>query len=138
MFDAPNRAMPTQPPPRKVFLPKKTSPKKALPTRATDLRMRSYVVDEIHAYAAIRDIAVAEAEKEPSSLNVERACIANEFVENCLKPMRPPYEAQYLEQAGAARQLETCQDVRIRLSLLRAHLQAITQAPVTAETTPAA
>ena len=131
ILDAPLPSMPTQPPLRKVFLPKKTSQKRALPPRPADLRMRSYIVDEIHAYVAIRDIALSEAEKEPNTVNVERACIANEFVEKCLKPMRPPYESQCLEQAGAARELENCQDVRIRLSLLRAHVEAMSH-PTTA------
>lgn len=89
--------------------------------------MTSYIVDEIHAYIAIRDIAIAEAEKELTLLNLERACIANEFVENCLKPARTPYEAQNLAEADAAGALDTCQDVRIRLSLLRAHLDAMGQ-----------
>ena len=65
--------------------------------------MTSYVVDEINAYVAIRDIALAEAEKEPSSVNLERVRIANDFVKNCLKPARPPYEAQHLPETDAAR-----------------------------------
>ena len=89
--------------------------------------MRSYIIDEIRAYVTIRDLAVAEAEKEPSMLNLERACIANEFVEKYLQPARHPYEAQHLEEPEAAREREHCQDVRIRLSLLRAHLEALAQ-----------
>ena len=89
--------------------------------------MMSYVVDEINAYIVIRDIALAEAEKEPSSVNLERARISNDFVENCLKPARPPYEAQYLPKADAARERGCCQAVKVRLSLLRAHLDAISR-----------
>src|SRR4051794_32773612 len=107
--------MPTPPPPRKIFLPK--AKRQPLPSRPTDFRMTSYIVDEIVAYAAIRDIAVAEVEKNPNTLNLERACIANEFLEKCLKPARTPYEAQYLQQADAAIALENCQEIRIRLSL---------------------
>ena len=97
--------------------------------------MRSYIADEIRAYTTIRDIAVAEAEKEPNTLNLERACIANEFVEKCLKPARAPYEAQYLASADAAREVESCQEIRIRLSLLRAHIEAMARA-AEAATTP--
>jgi hypothetical protein len=89
--------------------------------------MTSYVVDEIHAYAVIRDIAVAEAEKEPSSVNLERARIANDFVKNCLKPARSPYEAQHLPEIDAARERGRCQAVKVRLALLRAHLDAVSR-----------
>ncbi len=81
----------TQPPLRTVFLPRKTSQKHLpQPTKPSEFRMTSYVVDEINAYVAIRDIALAEAEKDPSSVNMERVRIANDFVENCLKPARSP------------------------------------------------
>ncbi len=75
----------------------------------------------------IRDLAVAEAENEPNMLNLERACIANEFVEKYLQPARHPYEAQHLGEPEAAREREHCQDIRIRLSLLRAHVEALAQ-----------
>ena len=90
--------------------------------------MTSYVLDEINAYVAIRDIALAEAEKEPTSLNLERARIANDFVENCVKPARPPYGAQHLPETDAARERANCQGVKVRLSLIRAHLDAIARA----------
>ena len=89
--------------------------------------MTSYVVDEINAYVAIRDIALAEAEKEPSSVNLERARIANDFVRNCLKPARPPYEAQHLPKTDAARERRRCQAASVRLALLRANLDAISR-----------
>lgn len=115
----------TQPPLRKVFLPKNISQKRQpQAARPTDFRMTSYVVDEINAYVAIRDIALAEAEKETNSVNLERARIANEFVENCLKPARTPYEAQHLPETDAAREFARCHATRVRLSLLRAHLDA--------------
>ena len=59
--------------------------------------MNSYIVDEINAYVAIRDIALAEARRS-KFLNFERARIANDFVENCLKPARSPYESQHLPE----------------------------------------
>lgn len=130
----PSPPMPTPPPPRKVFLPKKGSQKRQSHlTNPADLRMRSYIVDEIHAYTAIRDIAVSEAEKEPTFLTLERACIANEYLENRLKPMRDPYEAQQLSEQDAARELENCQEIRIRLSLLRAHVEAMGREVATPE-----
>jgi hypothetical protein len=89
--------------------------------------MTNYVVDEINAYAVIRDIALAEAEKEPSSLNLERLRIANDFVKDCLKPARPSYKAQHLPEADAARERDRCRDVRVRLTSLRAHLAALSR-----------
>ena len=96
---------------------------------SSDFRMTSYVVDEINAYVAIRDIALAEAEKDPSSVNLERVRIANEFVENCLRPARSPYQSQHLPKPDAARERGRCQAVKVRLSLLRAHLNAMAREP---------
>ena len=87
--------------------------------------MRSYIVDEIHAYATIRDLAMTEAESVTNPLNLERARIANEFVENALKPSRSPYERQHLPQADAGRERQRCKAVRVRLALLQAHLDAV-------------
>ena len=116
-------------PPRTVFLPKNASRKRLpQPAKPSDFRMTSYVVDEINAYVAIREIAIKEAEKEPTSLNLERARIANDFVENCVKPARPPYGAQHLPEKDAARERSNCQGVKVRLSLLRAHLDALARA----------
>jgi hypothetical protein len=118
----------TQPPLRTVFLPKNISQKRFVQTTKTsEFRMNSYVVDEINAYVAIRDIALAEAEKDPNSVNLERVRIANEFVENCLKPARSPYQSQHLPETDAARERGRCQAVKVRLSLLRAKLDAISR-----------
>jgi hypothetical protein len=118
----------TQPPLRTVFLPKNISQKRFVqPTKTSEFRMNSYVVDEINAYVAIRDIALAEAEKDPSTVNLERVRIANEFVENCLKTARSPYESQNLPETDAARERGRCQAVKVRLSLLRAKLDAISR-----------
>jgi hypothetical protein len=120
-----------QPPLRKVFLPKLpkniSQKRRPQPAKPADFGMTSYVVDEINAYIAIREIALAEAEKEPSSVNLQRARIANDFVENCLKPARPPYQAQHLPETDAARERGRCQAVKVRLSLLRGHLEAISR-----------
>jgi hypothetical protein len=119
--------------PRKVFLPKHGSKKRlAKSAKSANQNMTTYVVDEINAFAVIRDIALAEAEKEPSPLNLERARIANNFVENCVKPARSPYGAQHLPEADAAREQKRCGDAKVRLALLQAHLEAVTR-----ETDPA-
>jgi hypothetical protein len=44
-----------------------------------------------------------------------------------LKPPRHPYESQHLQEDEAALEREHCQDVRIRLSLLRAHVEAMAE-----------
>jgi hypothetical protein len=87
--------------------------------------MSTYIADEIRAYATIRDIALAEAEKFTNSLNLERARIANEFVESALKPARTPYESQHLLEGDAAGERQRCEAVKVRLSLLHAHLEAL-------------
>jgi hypothetical protein len=94
--------------------------------------MSTYIADEIRAYATIRDLALAEAETITNSLNLERARIANEFVENALKPARPPYESQHLPEGDAVREHQRCETVRVRLSLLHAHLAAISREHVQA------
>ncbi|HEY2614164.1 MAG TPA: hypothetical protein VGI42_00505 [Chthoniobacterales bacterium] len=91
---------------------------------AADLRMSSYVVDEINAYSAIRDIALAEAEENTDSVNVERVRIANDFVETCLKPARSPYQAQHLPEADAVREHQRCQVVKARIAQLHAKIAA--------------
>src|SRR3954464_7353856 len=87
--------------------------------------MTTYIADEIRAFATIRDLALADAEKVTNPLNLERARIANEFVENALKPSRRPYERQHLPQGDASRERQRCKTVRVRLSLLYAHLEAL-------------
>lgn len=89
--------------------------------------MSTYIADEIQAYATIRDLALAEAEKATNRLNLERARIANEYVENSLKPARSPYEAQHLPEGEAARERQRCEAAKVRLSLLHAHLAAMTR-----------
>ena len=89
--------------------------------------MSTYIADEIQAYGVIRDLALAEAEKVINLVNLERARIANDFVENALKPARGPYEAQHLPEGDAARERQRCEAVKVRLSLLHAHLIAVTR-----------
>ena len=94
---------------------------------STRHEMSTYIADEIQAYGVIRDLAVAEAEKETNALNLERARIANDFVANALKPARSAYARQHLPQADAGRERQRCKAVRVRLALLQSHLDALTR-----------
>jgi hypothetical protein len=94
--------------------------------------MSTYIADEIRAYGVIRDLALAEAEKITNPLNLKRARIANNFVENALKPARPPFESQHLPEGDAARERQRCEAVKVRLSLLHAHLAAMSREHVQA------
>jgi hypothetical protein len=94
--------------------------------------MSTYIADEIRAYATIRDLAIAEAERITNRLNLERARIANDFVENALKPSRTPYESQQLPEGEAARERQRCEAAKMRLSLLHAHLAAMSREQVQA------
>jgi len=79
----------------------------------------AYSVAEINAYIAIRDQLLAEAEKLHSSAKIASTALANDFVEGCLQPARPPYEAQCLPEADAARERQRCERVRERIAQLR-------------------
>jgi hypothetical protein len=79
---------------------------------------RRHAVEEIQAYIVIRDGLLSEAEKKPTSELLRRLSIANDFVENCLKPARSPYEAQCLPEIDAARERQQCQTVRVRIAEL--------------------
>jgi hypothetical protein len=94
--------------------------------------MSTYIADEIRAYATIRDLALAEAERITNSLNLQRARIANDFVENALKPTRAPDESQHLPEGDAVREHQRCEAVKVRLSLLHAHLAALSREHVQA------
>ncbi|HEY2139664.1 MAG TPA: hypothetical protein VGH00_06280 [Chthoniobacterales bacterium] len=89
--------------------------------------MSTYIADEIRAFATIRDLALAEAERITNKLNLERARIANDFVENALKPIRAPHEGQQLPAGEAARERQRCEAAKVRLSLLHAHLAAMSR-----------
>jgi len=60
-------------------------------------------------------------------VNLERVRISNEFVENCLKPARSPYGAQHLPAVDAVRERMRCEAVKVRLALLRAHMDAMSR-----------
>ena len=77
---------------------------------------------EIHAYIAIRDRLLAKAEQVRTESSLDRASDANEFVANCVKPARSPYEAQHLPEAEAARERSQCEAIRVRIKRLRNQL----------------
>lgn len=92
-------------------------------TRGASLGNASYgATDEINAYIAIRDRSLADAERVPTRGTVDRALLANEFVESCLRPVRSPYQAQALSEAHAADQRSRCAAAKARLAQLSARL----------------
>ena len=82
----------------------------------------SEAIDEINAYIAIRDHALADAERVATRGTIDRALLANEFVESCLRPARSPYQAQALPEATAASERKRCAAAKLRLVQLNAHL----------------
>lgn len=74
---------------------------------------------EIYAYIAARDLALAEAERGVSDLTLNRAFLANQLVDNCLKPVRSPYQAQSLPDADAMRERHRCEKAKQRIAQLR-------------------
>jgi len=81
-------------------------------------------VDEINAYIAVRDGLLDETEAAATSAKLERLSAANEFVVNCLKPARSPYEAQCLAEMDATRERKRCEAVQARIAKWRAQLSA--------------
>jgi hypothetical protein len=79
---------------------------------------------EIHSYLAVRDLLLAEAEQNGTEASLQRARIANEFAETCLRSPRSPYEAQYLAETDAARERHRCKGVKLRIAELRARIGA--------------
>src|SRR5438477_11116607 len=77
-----------------------------------------HAVEEIQAYIVIRDGLLAEAEKKATSELLRRLSIANDLVENCLRPARSPYEAQSFPETDAARERQRCETVRKRVAQL--------------------
>ncbi|MEP6809401.1 MAG: hypothetical protein ABI992_04100 [Chthoniobacterales bacterium] len=91
-------------------------------TRTTAVRSStsaSQANAEIHAYIAARDLALVEAERNPSALTLNRAFLANQLVANCLQPVRSPYQAQSLGENEAARERQRCENAAGRISVLR-------------------
>jgi hypothetical protein len=83
-----------------------------------------YAVAEIAAYIAIRDELLIEAEELRTRAKLDSVIVANDFVATCLKPARPPYEAQYLPETAAVRERTRCEAVKNRVTELRARILA--------------
>jgi hypothetical protein len=80
------------------------------------------VIAEIKAYILIRDDLLAEAEQLKTRAKLDSVTVANDFVQNCLRPARPPYESQCLSEADAARERKRCEAARRRIAELRSQL----------------
>ena len=80
----------------------------------------AFAAAEINAYIAIRDELLAEAEQSRTRAKLDSATVANDFVQNCLKPARGPYSEQCLPESDAARQRKRCETARDRIAKLRA------------------
>jgi len=81
--------------------------------------------DEIHAYVAIRDLLLSDAEKAPTQESLRRASMANEFVETCLQTARSPYEAQCLDEEEAVRERERCNAAKMRIATLHQRISLV-------------
>jgi len=76
-------------------------------------------IEEINAYIAVRDVLLVEAEEVTAPARLDRLTVANEFVETCLRPARPPYQAQCLTETVAIRERKRCAAVKVRIAELR-------------------
>lgn len=82
----------------------------------------SVAAAEIYAYIGARNLLLRELEENTTETNLRRASAANDFAENCLCPVRSPYEAQALPEAESARERQHCKAVKMRLAELRARI----------------
>ncbi|HST30136.1 MAG TPA: hypothetical protein VLK27_04795 [Chthoniobacterales bacterium] len=89
------------------------------PANLTPAFGSAYSVAEIHAYIAIRDQLLDEAEKLHTATKIASTALANDFVEGCLKPAHTPYDAQCLSESDAVRERKRCEAVRTRIEALR-------------------
>ena len=95
--------------------------KQSRPTRKSGAKE---TVAEINAYIAIRDDLLAEAEQLRTRAKIDSVSAANNFVATCLKPARPPYEAQCLPEINAVRERKRCEAVRVRIAELHSQIGA--------------
>jgi hypothetical protein len=106
---------------RKAATKKKLTSAKQVqtPAKPVERGQAKHAQAEIHAYIAIRDRLLTEAEEIPSNSTLHRAWIANDVVEIFLKPARTPYEAQYLPEKEASGERQRCETVKLRIAELR-------------------
>lgn len=110
----------TEAPPFSPVFQHQVSP--ARTQHASSNKVSSQAIEEINAYIAVRDQSLAHAERVPTRGTVDRALLANEFVESCLRPVRSPYQAQALPEANAADERQRCTAAKARLAQLAARL----------------
>lgn len=96
-------------------------PEKPLPTIEAVVGSKEAIA-EINAYIAIRDGLLVEAEQIRTRAKIDSVTVANDFVMTCLKPVRPPYEAQCLPEAEAVLERKRCDYVRARIAELTAQI----------------
>jgi hypothetical protein len=104
---------------RPIKFPSGSKLRKTRPPRRID---SLNVIVEIKAYIAIRDNLLAEAEQLKTPAKIDSLAVANDFVQNCLKAARPPYESQCLPEADAVRERKRCEAVRTRIAELRSQV----------------
>ncbi len=96
---------------------------KTRPLKTADTPTADAVAEEIYAFIAMRDLLLAEAEDATSEASLHRLWMANEFAERCLEPARPPYQAQTLPSAEAARERQRCKAIKLRIAELRTRVR---------------
>jgi len=99
---------------------KATSRSKLGNSKITQAATSPYNISEINKFIAIRDYLLSEAETSKTQEQINRASLANEVVETCLRPPRHPYEAQSLPEADAIRERKRCLAAKSRIAKLRA------------------
>jgi len=99
---------------------KATSRSKLGNSKITQAATSPYNISEINTFIAIRDYLLSEAETSKTQEQINRASLANEVVETCLRPPRHPYEAQSLPEADAIRERKRCLAAKSRIAKLRA------------------
>jgi hypothetical protein len=88
-------------------------------SKPAECKDSSYAISEINALISVRDNLLSDAEKTKTTDELDRVAMANEVVQDCLKPARSPYEAQCLPESDAVRERKRCQAVRDRIAELR-------------------
>ena len=95
-------------------------PAKHAASKVTEPRSPACIIEEINTFIAIRDYLLTAAEASKTQEQINRASLANEVVETCLRPARHPYEAQSLPEADAIRERKRCLAAKSRIAKLHA------------------
>jgi len=98
---------------------KATSQSKLGTSKITEAAGSPCNISEINTFIAIRDYLLTEAEASKTQEKINRASLANEMVETCLRPARHPYEAQSLPEADAIRERKRCLAAKSRIAKLK-------------------